>query len=226
MLELSENIKRHTTTDLVFEQLHREISALKILPGTKLSESDIAQRFGVSRQPVRDAFYRLENLDLLLIRPQRATEVRGFSLKHVAHARFIRLGVELEVIRRACLIWDCERAKALDKNLQKQQRALASGQSVQFHALDYQFHKLICDLGGCPMAFNTIEECKKKVDRLCVLSLDRKDESAILFDDHQRLSKALENKAVEDATTIARQHFTRLDDIIAEVHNNHSEYFE
>ena len=76
------------------------------------------------------------------------------------------------------------------------------------------------------MAFNTIEECKKKVDRLCVLSLDRKDESAILFDDHQRLSKALENKAVEDATIIARQHFARLDDIIAEVHNNHSEYFE
>ena len=91
MLELVENLQRRTTTDLVFEKLHEEIATLAILPGAKLSEADIAQRFGVSRQPVRDAFNRLENLDLLLIRPQRATEVRGFSLERVAHARFIRI---------------------------------------------------------------------------------------------------------------------------------------
>ena len=226
MLELVENLQRRTTTDVVFEQLHEEIASLTILPGAKLSESEIAQRFGVSRQPVRDAFNRLENLDLLLIRPQRATEVRGFSLKRVAHARFIRLAVELEVIRHACSLWDAARADTLDQNLQQQRHVLESGQSDQFHQLDYQFHKIICELGGCHMAFKTIEECKKKVDRLCVLSLDRKDESATLFDDHVQLAKALKNGAAEDATNVARQHFARLDAIIADVHKKHSEYFE
>ena len=129
MLELVENLQRRTTTDVVFEQLHEEIASLTILPGAKLSESEIAQRFGVSRQPVRDAFNRLENLDLLLIRPQRATEVRGFSLKRVAHARFIRLAVELEVIRHACSLWDAARADTLDQNLQQQRHVLESGQS-------------------------------------------------------------------------------------------------
>ncbi len=226
MLDLVENLQRRTTTDLVFEKLHDEIATLAILPGAKLSEVEIAQRFGVSRQPVRDAFNRLENLDLLLIRPQRATEVRGFSLKRVAHARFVRLAVELEVIERACLVWDNDCVKTMNQNLQLQEQALESGQSDRFHALDYDFHKLICDLGGCPLAFETIEECKKKVDRLCVLSLDRKNESAILFDDHQRLARALEHRAGGDATSVARKHFSRLDDIIAEVHSKHSNYFE
>ncbi|MEM8751065.1 MAG: GntR family transcriptional regulator [Pseudomonadota bacterium] len=226
MLDLVENLQRRTTTDVVFEQLHEEIASLTILPGAKLSESDIAQRFGVSRQPVRDAFNRLENLDLLLIRPQRATEVRGFSMKRIAHARFIRLAVELEVIRQACSVWDSTCVDTLEQNLQLQRQSLAGGQSDQFHQLDYQFHKLICELGGCPMAFETIEECKNKVDRLCVLSLDRKDESATLFDDHEQLAEALKNGAVEDATRVARQHFARLDDIIADVHKKHSEYFE
>ena len=226
MLNLAENLQRRTTTDVVFDQLHEDIASLKILPGAKLSESDIAQRFGVSRQPVRDAFNRLENLDLLLIRPQRATEVRGFSMPRVAHARFVRLAVELEVLGRACSIWDDARAATLDQNLQQQRQSLKSGQSDQFHILDYQFHKLICELGDCPLAFNTIEECKKKVDRLCVLSLDRKDESATLFDDHLQLADALKKGATADATAAARKHLARLDAIISDVHNKHSEYFE
>jgi len=226
MLEVAENLQRRTTTDVVFDHLHEEIASLKMLPGTKLSESDIAQRFGVSRQPVRDAFNRLENLDLLLIRPQRATEVRGFSMPRVGHARFVRLSVELEVIRHACSIWDKERAETLDQNMQMQQQALAKGQPDQFHLLDYQFHKLICELGEHPLAFDTIEECKRKVDRLCVLSLDRKDESATLFDDHQQLAKALQDGSAEEATAVARRHFARLDKIITDVHNKHSEYFE
>ena len=96
MQELAGVFERRTTTDVVFDQLHEEIVSLEVLPGTKLSEADVARRFGVSRQPVRDAFARLENLDLLLIRPQKATEVRGFSMQRIAHARIVRLAVELD----------------------------------------------------------------------------------------------------------------------------------
>ncbi len=226
MLNLAESLQRRTTADVVFDHLHEEIATLTILPGTKLSESDIAQRFGVSRQPVRDAFNRLENLDLLLIRPQRATEVRGFSMKRVAHARFIRLSVELEVIRHACSVWDKQRAEKLEQNLQQQEQSLTNDKSDQFHLLDYQFHKLICELGNCPMAFNTIEECKKKVERLCVLSLDRKDESAIVFHDHKQIATALMNGSVEDAIAVTRKHLARLDNVITDIHTKHSEYFE
>ncbi|MEL6920239.1 MAG: GntR family transcriptional regulator, partial [Pseudomonadota bacterium] len=50
--------ERRTTADAVFDQLLDEIVSLSLTPGTKLSEVDVAKRFGVSRQPVRDAFNR------------------------------------------------------------------------------------------------------------------------------------------------------------------------
>ncbi len=226
MLDLVDNNQRKTTTDIVFDKLHEDIASLKLLPGTKLSEAEIAQRFGVSRQPVRDAFNRLENLDLLLIRPQRATEVRGFSIGHVAHARFVRLSVELEVIRHACSIWDEVKANKLEHNLELQEQSVLSEQAEQFHLLDYEFHKLICELGELPLAFKTIEECKKRVDRLCVLSLDRKDEYSVLLDDHRKIASGLKRGSAEDATATARKHFARLDDTITYIHKKHSEYFE
>ena len=61
---------RRTVVDEIFEHLHDEISSMRLRPGDRISEADVAAQFGVSRQPVRDAFSRLENASLLLIRPQ------------------------------------------------------------------------------------------------------------------------------------------------------------
>jgi len=226
MQDIADVFERRTTTDVVFDQLHEEIVSLKLLPGTKLSEVEVARRFGVSRQPVRDAFNRLDHLDLLLIRPQKATEVRGFSIDRIGHARFVRLAVELEVIRNACSVWDDSREKTLERNLDQQQRSIDSGEPETFHALDYQFHKLISELGGCPLAFETIQECKRKVDRLCMLSLEKTNESATLLEDHRQLAHSLRHGSVEQATAITRKHLSRLDDTIADIHRTHAEYFE
>ena len=168
MQETKGTIEQRTTADEVFDRLHEEIVSLKLLPGTKLSEAEVACRFGVSRQPVRDAFSRLDGLDLLLVRPQRATEIRRFSIEKIANARFIRLAVEIEVVRRACAIWDTNCATDLQQNLNLQQGSLEAGRMVEFHALDYEFHKLVCELGGHPLAAETIKASKQKIDRLCM----------------------------------------------------------
>lgn len=226
MQEKEEVFERRTTADLVFDQLYEDIASLKVLPGSKLSEAEIARRFGVSRQPVRDAFNRLGNLDLLLIRPQRATEVRGFSMDRVQHARFVRLAVELEVVHRASAIWDDTRASILDASLDQQQQVIDAGHPEKFHDLDYAFHKKICELGGYPLAFETIQECKQKIDRLCLLSLGRASEAALLLEDHRALAKALRSNSAEQATAMVRQHLGRLDDTITDIHTKHSSYFE
>ena len=226
MLEAVEKLERRTTTDVVFETLHEEIVSLKLLPGSKLSEADVSRRFGVSRQPVRDAFNRLANMDLMLIRPQKASEVRGFSMERIAHARFVRLAVELEVIWHACAVWDDDRAGALARNLDQQQLAIETDQLESFHGLDQAFHQMICELGGCPMAVKTIDECKQKVDRLCMLSLGRSREAATLLKDHRKLARALKEGSVEKSAAIVRQHMSRLDSTLVEIQREHSEYFE
>jgi len=226
MRQLADEIERRTTTDVVFEQLHKEIVSLELLPRTKLSEAEVARRFGVSRQPVRDAFSRLDNLDLLLIRPQRATEVRGFSIEQIHHARFVRLSVELEVIRCACLIWDESRTAILSENLEQQRQAVESSDSETFHQLDAAFHQHIFDLAGCAHAIGTIKTCRQKIDRLCVLSLGRRSEAAMLIEDHQNVADALRTRSVEKARIATRRHLSRLDTTIADIHRMHAEYFD
>ena len=223
--------QRRTSADVVYEHLHSEIVSLALLPGAKLSEVDVAARFGVSRQPVRDAFARLAGQHLVLVRPQRATLVRGFSKARIDHARFLRLAVEMEVIRRACTVWDDERTRVLGDSLERQAQSVRLGQPEVFQTLDREFHALVCRLGGCPLAVDTIETCKAEVDRLCRLGLDRlglgRDrEAAMLLEDHRRLAVALARGSSDEATAIGREHLGRLDETIEEIERAHADYFE
>jgi GntR family transcriptional regulator, rspAB operon transcriptional repressor len=133
-----------SVTEQVFEHLYRQVVELDLPPGTKLSEVEVAKQLGVSRQPVRDAFYRLSQLGFVLIRPQRATVVTHISEKEVMQARFIRTALEMETVRAAAERVTDAQLDRLDALLVEQEKAIAAGDKVLFHALDDRFHKLIC----------------------------------------------------------------------------------
>lgn len=221
-----EDIVRRTTTDAVYEKLHDEIVSLEILPGTKLSETEVARRFGVSRQPVRNAFTKLGNDDLLVIRPQKATEVRGFSMERIALARLVRIAVELEVVHRGIQIWDASRAAKLADNLALQEQAIKEGDLAAFHGLDYDFHKLIYVLGGNPLAFEVMLDCKQKVDRLCLLSLETDSEALSILADHRDIAAGMAAGDLVQAQNAVRKHLSRLDRTIDFIHEKHPDYFE
>lgn len=214
-----------STADLVFDKLYEEIVTLDILPGSKMSEAEVSKRFGVSRQPVRDAFMRLGSLDLLEIRPQRATSVRLFSISEIENTRFLRLAVELELIELMCANWNGDAGQVVQANLDAQSAALDAGEADTLHRLDYEFHKLICNISRRPMAFQTIEGCKRKVDRLCMLSLAHGEGGAAVLQDHKAIIDAVVRGNVCDARAEIRHHLNRLKNTISEIYESHTDFF-
>jgi len=153
MVQGLKTVERRTAVDSVFDHLYDEIVSMQLLPGAKISEAEIAAKFEVSRQPVRDAFSRLENLDLLLIRPQKATEVKRFSYTAITRARFVRAAVESEVLRRAARECTQEGSDVLQKRLAEQKASVTDNDYDGFRSLDYAFHESICAVGKVEFAF-------------------------------------------------------------------------
>lgn len=220
-----DTIERRTSADVVFDALYTQIVTLQLLPGTKISEAEIAAQFGCSRQPVRDAFSRLGNLDFLLIRPQKATEIKKFSISGIQSARFIRAAIEVEVLTRAVRVWDASKAAAFEQNLAAQDDAVRENNVDAFHRQDYDFHRQLCDAAGVAFAFDAILENKAKIDRLCVLSMMDRDAMAVLVEDHRRIYQALCSGDLSSAEKAMRDHLARLDVTIAQVRRSHPSYF-
>lgn len=218
--------ERRTSADIVFDTLYDQIVGLKVLPGTKMSEVEIAKRFGVSRQPIRDAFSRLSNIGLLHIRPQRSTIVRHFSLSEIQNARFIRAAIEVEVLRLACLDRDTSFDAQLRDNLEQQKETMAANDADTFHQLDYEFHRLLCRAARSEFAFEAILEKKALVDRLCMLSLTSRAAISDLLNDHMEILDGVMSANNKMVDTAIRRHLDRLTPTIEYIHETHREYFE
>ncbi|MCJ7872889.1 GntR family transcriptional regulator [Marinovum sp. 2_MG-2023] len=218
--------ERRTTVDAIFDDLYDQIATLALRPGDKLSEADIATKFGVSRQPVRDAFSRLANLDLLLIRPQRATEVRRFSIREIEKSRFVRASVEAEVLRRAAANCDDIGASRLDIHIARQRRAIEDNDYEAFGVLDYDFHQALCEIAKVDFAFEVISSEKAKVDRLCMLGLSKESRMPELLADHEEMAKAVKSGDAQAAVDMGMLHLSRLDATIASITQSNADYFE
>ena len=218
--------ERRTSVDDVFDYLHEQISTLQLKPGDRISEAEVAAQFGVSRQPVRDAFSRLANMDLLLIRPQRATEVRRFSMRNIEKALFIRAAIEKEVLRRAAQHCDEADAGQLHAALAEQDDAVQRSDYQSFGHLDYAFHKLLCRIARTDYAFDVILEEKAKIDRLCMLGHDKEQRLPVLVDDHRAIADAIIKHDPQGAINAGMVHLSRLDETIKRIEATNASYFD
>lgn len=217
---------RRTSADDVFERLRADIVNLRLAPGSKLSEVEVAKQSDVSRQPVREAFIRLNDMNLVEVRPQKATLVRKISVREILNTRFIRTAIEVEVVRKACQAAEDEDLARIESNLKAQKRAANKRDTHLFHQLDYEFHRLICIAAKVEFAFEAIERNKSHVDRLCMLSLESKDGMLELYRDHSGIFEALRQRDEKAIVAATRLHLTRLDKTLESAQKQRPEFFE
>lgn len=219
------SLDRRTVGDVVFDHLYDQIMTLELKPGTKVSESEIAASMGVSRQPVRSAFSRLASLDLLEIRPQRATVVKQFSASAIEDSRFIRVALEIEIARSAALNWDPKWAGAFESSLAEQKAASEDGDVSTFHALDEAYHLLIAQVARRAEAHSLAMRMKAQVDRICVLSMKDGDALKTLASDHLMIFENLSTQNLAELEAAMRLHLNRISGSLDEVSQKHPEFF-
>ncbi|QHQ34785.1 GntR family transcriptional regulator [Algicella marina] len=218
-------IVRPSVADQVFDTIYEQVLSVEMPPGTKISEAEIARHLGVSRQPVRDAFFRLSQLGFLVIRPQKATTVSLISARDIFRARFVRTALEVETARRACRDLSQSDLNALQVLLEKQKQAVDAGDRSRFHALDDEFHQLICEQLGFGFCWDVIREKKAHTDRVRFLSLAFASQTAL--DDHHAIFDAICAKDEMKAEAAVREHLGRIESIIAHLREeNHSWFAE
>ena len=218
-------VDRRTSVGQISDHLHDDIASLRLLPGDKLSEADAAA-FGVSRHRARDAFSRLASLGLVVISPQRASEVARFSLREIEKARFVRASVEAEVPRRASARCDANEVVGLDAALDGQAVAAAERDVERFARLDREFHAMLCRVAGVGFAAGVIAAEKAKVDRPCMLSLAKEDRMPSLLEDHRAIAAAVAAGDAEGAAAAGMAHLSRLDATITAIRATNADYFE
>src|SRR5580693_7955285 len=105
MLATDETVR--ATGARLYADLHADIITGRMRPGESLSETRVAEQYGISRTPVREVFRRLTEEGFLRVVPQVGTYVAPINLAAVTDSQFIR-----ETLERRAVCLTAERATA------------------------------------------------------------------------------------------------------------------
>jgi GntR family transcriptional regulator, rspAB operon transcriptional repressor len=208
----------------VYRRVHRRVLSNDLPPGRRLSEAEVAQSLGVSRQPVREAFIKLAEEGLVEVRPQRGTYVRKISIRAVMDARFVREAIEADVVRLLAGKPDPALERELMRQIEQQKETLHADARA-FVPLDDRFHRTLAEAAGKPFAWNVVEGLKSQMDRVRQLSTQRLQKER-LIGQHRDIAAAIGRGDPAAAEAALRTHLREILEDLPVIRQSLPEYFD
>lgn len=223
--------KRQTLGDIIYEQLRDRIVGLQIVPGQMLFENAVSTEFGVSRTPVREAFARLEQEELIEIEPQRGARVTKLSIRKTREAQELREILELAAFTKAAEMWEngephfdsiSDRIEIL---ISEQLRTARGGDYVAFARLDSAYHdEIILAIDNVTLA-NVVKQVGWHLRRLRFVELEELRHYEPAIQDHIDIFAAVRRNDVSTVKSRLTQHLRGLDDVRDRIFAKHSDLF-
>ncbi|MBB2676053.1 UNVERIFIED_ORG: DNA-binding GntR family transcriptional regulator [Rhizobium esperanzae] len=213
--------RRVTTAGVIYERLYADIVSLRMPPGLFLQEKRIADEFGVSRTPVREALLRLSEGGLVDIFPQSGTVVSRVPVSAIPEAVIVRKALEGTTAEMAAQTATAADVARLDAIIARQRAHAAVGNASSFHEEDEAFHEAIAQISGYPGIWGILKTVKVQIDRARRLTLPALGRMGNVVSEHMIIRDAL---AAHDAATARKAMIHHLSAVIPDVDELRSRY--
>ncbi|SDH66975.1 GntR family transcriptional regulator [Alteribacillus bidgolensis] len=193
----------------VYAKLRQEITGLKFEPGRAISENEISKLLQVSRTPVREAFLRLSQEDLITVYPQKTSTVSLIDLDHLEETRFMREHLEVAVTKLACELFSDAEIEKLNNTIKLQKECIEENRMKDFYGLDDQFHSIIFKECNKSRTWNIVQNMMSiNFSRVRLLSLSEKLNTDTIISQHEEIVQAIKERDVVQAEKVVRKHLS------------------
>ncbi|MDF1484982.1 GntR family transcriptional regulator [Ramlibacter sp. H39-3-26] len=199
---------RRSRAEGVYELLKRDIADFRLVPGDRFTEGEICERLSVSRTPVRQALYRLQQEGFVEVLYRSGWRVLPFDFDQFDQLYDLRTVLETEAVRRLCAPAPGVDRAALDglSSIWLIDESERSQDMVQVGAWDEEFHcTLVVAAGNAEMArvHRDVTERIRIIRRLDFTKRPRVDAT---YEEHARILRAVLAKRGDEACRLLTAH--------------------
>ncbi len=203
---MKKSLDKHLTLrESILETIRDAIIRGALKPGEKVAEPELAERFGISRTPIREAFRQLESEGYLTVIPRKGAVVVSFSERDVDEFYAIKSILEGYAARRACeklTTREIDKLQAINDKLGQ----LASGGDIkQFFKVHNDFHDLFIRAADNEKLSELIANLVGKFQRLRIASLSLPGRMKISVQEHDKIIEAFRKRDADAAERLVRK---------------------
>ena len=199
---------RRSRADEVYAQLKRDIAGFQLVPGDHFSENDLCKRLEVSRTPVRQALFRLQQEGMVEVLFRSGWRVLPFDFDQFEQLYDLRMVLETTAVQRLC----ADAARVDQGALQALiaiwlvPPAARSTDTVQVAQWDEEFHcALVAAAGNAEMA-RVHRDVTERIRIIRRLDFTKQARISATYDEHAKILKAIQRRRGDQATLLLRAH--------------------
>ena len=194
-------------SDLVYAQLRSLLREGELSPGQRVSESNICERFQVSRTPAREAIHRLLNEGFLVLPPSGKPEVAEIDIPSAEEIYDMREAVECLAVRLAARKATTRDLIELSDILDEQAAGLSS--ETDFLDINDRFHACIYRISGNRHLQRTAGILLVSAGMIRGTTHGKYDFNSWSLSDHREIYQAIENGDAAAGEEAMRRHIRR-----------------
>ncbi|KQP03753.1 GntR family transcriptional regulator [Pseudorhodoferax sp. Leaf265] len=194
--------------DEVYEQLKRDVADFQLVPGDRFTENEISERLGVSRTPVRQALFRLQQEGFVEVLFRSGWRVLPFDFDQFEQLYDLRMVLETTAIHRLC-----EDAVRVDHGLLDALAAIwlvppaeRSSDMARVSQWDEDFHCQIVAAAGNGEMARVHREVTERIRIIRRLDFTQQLRIDATYDEHAKILKAVQRKRGDQAAMLMRAH--------------------
>jgi DNA-binding GntR family transcriptional regulator len=199
-------IEKHLTLrEKILETIRDAIMSGLLKPGEKVAEPELAERFGISRTPIREAFRQLESEGYLTVIPRKGAVVVSYSPKDIEEFYAIKSILEGYAANRACKNLsekEIDRLESINDKLGQ----LAKNEDIKsFFKVHNDFHDLFRKAANNEKLDELISSLVSKFQRLRYASLSKPGRMKASVQEHVKIIEAFRARNAELAEQLVRK---------------------
>ncbi len=184
-------IERHQTLrEKILESIREAILKGSLKPGEKVAEPELAEKFGISRTPIREAFRQLESEGYLTVVPRKGAVVAAMSERDVQEFYAIKSILEGYAASLAAANLTDKELKKLETINEKMDQLATEGDVKAFFRVHNEFHDIFVKAANNSKLYDLIQQLGLKFSRLRMASLSVEGRMAISVEEHGKLLDA------------------------------------
>src|SRR3984893_4096226 len=190
-----------TAQGTVTDALRRLILLGKIPAGARINQDAVAERYGVSRIPVREALRQLEAEGLVQIFPRRGVLVSSLSAEELTEIYEMRDALEALAVRLAVPEINEDQLMRLEELLTSMD---GDSDPSRWLDLDSEFHAALYAPSERKRLCNTIATLRRNTGRYLHIAVRSGDRIRLAQDEHRQILTAYRRRSVDEAVKALR----------------------
>ncbi len=201
-------------SERIHDAVLEAICSGELKSGTRITQEELAQQFGVSRQPVLQAMMLLRREGFLVDAGRKGVCVAPLDVQQARHLYVVRGALDGAAARLAATNYTPHLAQRGRQLLEVGRRAVASGNIPSVIEADIDFHLFVYEASGNPVIGETAQPHWQHLRRVMAAALGAEDLRVSVWDEHEGILRALEEGQALEAEALARGHTEQMSDIL------------